>query len=139
MGGQPKSLYQNLPPSQDYEVVTIESVMGKWTTVVAPFLAGWGGVLWVRNCDCLLRMFELLVEQTMAAIYVFDAGRLDIMMQIAKERFSELQVAVESDPQHFIYIVDEDAATSSDDVVEIIKWGPQCQSTLTQLVENDDL
>lgn len=138
MGGQPKALYQKLPQSVDYEVLATASAMGKWMTAVAPFLAGWAGVIWIRNCSALASLFEMVGEQTMAAIYVVDAAQLDAIVRVAKQQMFEVERAVESDPRHFIYMVDEDSATSDGEVTEIVKWGPQCPASLRKLVHADD-
>jgi hypothetical protein len=133
MGGQPASLYESLRNSQSADVLWTGSVMPKWLSAVLWFAPSYAGVLRIKDSTQIASLFSQICEQSMAGIYMFDVLNESNMAQIARTRANDLQSAVEADPTHLIYIVDEDSNATEDKVTEILKIGMHCPTPLADV------
>ena len=125
MGGQHKSLYEEVDAIEGAEVLFQGSLLPRVFVFLRPIIASYRGLVRVSNRDAARKVFEMLVTRSMAGIYLCPNCRSREFESAVKseKRPTDLGFGLGIDPRHFYFIVDEDNAESSTGCYEIVSYG----------------
>ena len=117
----------------DFGVHVVASKAAGFKAGFIRFAFGASAMIEIKNYDLLAPMFLHIGAQAMAAVYVtrrttlFDVG-------LNRMSVSQIEDAVQKDPTHLIYKVDEDSAAEGNLVVELLSTGEECPASLKSAV-----
>lgn len=95
---------------------------------------GVSAVMVVENYSLLEPLFLRISEQGLAKLYVIKKSGLVSLTNLARRHASEITSAVQTDPSHLLYQVDEDSADSEGQMIEVISVGAECPRSLSDAV-----
>jgi hypothetical protein len=119
-GGQPRCVYRDMKREPGVRVVSYRSVFPPlW------FLPSYGGLVRIDDPSKLYVVFDQVVSQSMAVVYIFDASLEASFLEAAVKRENEhgdCSFVVKRDPGYLIYLVDEDRDDSPTGAVEFLSY-----------------
>ena len=125
MGGLPKSSYLKLKYNFNVSVVWNESLLPRYLRFLDCIVASHAGLLKVSNPMCITDLFPIMIDQTMAGIYVFPKSYEAEFIELVKKNPlpENIDFGIKKFKDYFFYIVDADNVESSTGVYEIISYG----------------
>lgn len=125
MGGQPKAVYNSLAKELGLSLIWSGSTLPKYLRFLGGLVASHSGVFKVNDLHTLSTTFSILVEQSMAGIYVFPKEyELKFTNNFKNEEMSkEFDYGIKLLPDYFYYIVDADNYESNTGMYEIVSYG----------------
>ncbi len=102
--------------------------------IITKAALGFAAVIEVERYSLIEPLFLRISEQALARLYVIRKSGLVSLANLARRKGSEIAGAVQADPTHLLYQVDEDSADSEGQILEIISVGPECPRSLSEAV-----
>jgi hypothetical protein len=119
-GGQPRSVYRDMKRQPGVHVVSYGSLFPPlW------FLPGYRGLVRIDDPSKLFVIFDQVVSQSMAVVYIFDASLETSFLEAVKRLYKDPRdhsFGVKKDPGYLIYLVDEDRYDSPTGAVEFLSY-----------------
>lgn len=125
MGGKTKSIYKALASNPDVILHWSGSILPNYLKLLGHLISSESGVIEVKGLNSLTDVFELVVEQSMAGVYVFPKNYLTTFVNGVANRAAKngFDYGIKSFSDYFYYIVDADNFESSTGVYEIVSYG----------------
>ena len=119
-GGQPKSTYSELKRQNGVHVVDYRSLLPpglRW-------LPGYRGLVRIDDPSKLFVVFDQVVSQSTAIVYIFDHSLETSFLEAVKhgKEPRDYSFGVKKDPGYLIYLVDEDRDDSPTGAVEFLSF-----------------
>ncbi len=135
MGAQVKSTYASLPPSADYELQWYDSVLTGWWRPLRHVMASYEGLIKIKASKSILPLFEKVVENSMAGLFIFSAAdEGDFVQAVTKDRDASRADAIVKRSDHFLcYYIDADNEESDTGRYEILSYGINCKASIKNI------
>jgi hypothetical protein len=124
-----KSFYAKL--TKDFDVdISICSRNRHPVTFMLNVIVGYEALIEIKNPSQLLNIYQLVGEQAMSGIYLFDKRLKQKVLSIGNSRpHNEMLEQIYDDRSHLAIVIDEDSATSVDlGYVVQIHYGENCRA-----------
>ncbi len=125
MGAHTKDTYCKLKKIVGVDLVWFGSLLPKYTRIFSPLVASYAGLLKILDTEKIPSVFSVLVEQSMAGIYVFPDSFESQFVELVKSNPlpKDYDFGIKSKKNYFYYIVDADNSESSTGIYEIVSYG----------------
>jgi len=110
-------------------VVICEPKRSIWTGIIKATL-GTTAMIIIDNCDLLESLFFRVSEQGLARLYLIKKSACMSVTSLSRTLPTEIVAAVQGDPTHLFYQIDEDSADVNGQMIEITSIGHQCPRSL---------
>lgn len=87
-------------------------------------------VILVNDPTQIVGIFQRIAEQAMAGIYILSKNHAGLLEDYAKSDFSRFEELISADEYHLKYIIDEDANSEGDKILEILEFAKLCPAPL---------
>lgn len=123
-GAQPKSIYKDLKKLNGIRVLWFRSMLKSFWRIFQYLIASYEGVIIIEKTDVLYNIFEILIHQSMASVYIIQKKNLNFFLEMLKiSDIDLLNKLLAVDNQAVIYTVDADNFESKTGIVETLTTG----------------
>lgn len=139
-GGMPKGTYERLSGMAGVTVVRQGGCMPQALFFLRSIVASERGLVRLDDVSTLPNVFDTLIEQSMAIIFVIpsDEGDAFVARSGERSRDSRFDHGVRAVESHVVYLVDADNDESKTEVVEYVSCGIACDDDIVEIFNRAD-